>query len=234
MRISELAERTGVPVATLKYYLRERLLPPGAALSRTRAEYTEEHVDRVRLVRAMVDTAGLSIAEVRAVVDALDHPPTEPAELFRAAAQALPTPHRDHPVSRDVGSLVDELGWDLPDDIPALHWLSAAVEAAASGGVPVTADTLRTYADACERMARSEVPHLAGRSPADAAALVVTGTLLTEPVVLALRRVAQAHVARLAANSAGGARGGGAQDARGAPPPDNADGPHRAGGGHRP
>ena len=38
MRISDLAETTGVPVHTLKYYLREGLLMPGEATSRTRAE----------------------------------------------------------------------------------------------------------------------------------------------------------------------------------------------------
>ena len=35
MKISELSAATDVPVATLKYYLREGLLPPGEALSRT-------------------------------------------------------------------------------------------------------------------------------------------------------------------------------------------------------
>ena len=51
MRISELASRSGVPPATVKYYLREGLLHPGRALSRTQADYDASHVDRVRLVR---------------------------------------------------------------------------------------------------------------------------------------------------------------------------------------
>ena len=48
MRISELAAVTEVPVATLKYYLREGVLPPGEARTRTSADYGHELVERVR------------------------------------------------------------------------------------------------------------------------------------------------------------------------------------------
>ena len=33
MLMAELSRRSGVPVATIKYYLREGLLPPGEAIS---------------------------------------------------------------------------------------------------------------------------------------------------------------------------------------------------------
>ena len=41
MRISELSTRSGVPVPTIKYYLREGLVPEGARSSPTQAEYDE-------------------------------------------------------------------------------------------------------------------------------------------------------------------------------------------------
>ncbi|GMA88788.1 hypothetical protein GCM10025868_40380 [Angustibacter aerolatus] len=47
-----------MPVATVKYYLREGLLPPGTPTSRTQAQYDEEHVRRLRLVRALLDVGG--------------------------------------------------------------------------------------------------------------------------------------------------------------------------------
>ncbi len=53
MRISELAARTGVPLATVKYYLREGLLMPGHATSATQAQYDDSHVRRLGLVRAL-------------------------------------------------------------------------------------------------------------------------------------------------------------------------------------
>ena len=41
MRISELSARTGVPVATIKYYLREGLLPEGERTAPTQATYAD-------------------------------------------------------------------------------------------------------------------------------------------------------------------------------------------------
>ena len=74
MRISELAEASGVSIATLKYYLREGLLHPGRTVSRTRADYDETHVDRVRLVRALIEVGGMSLAAVKRVVDVVSSP----------------------------------------------------------------------------------------------------------------------------------------------------------------
>ncbi|MFI8354714.1 MerR family transcriptional regulator [Streptomyces cyaneofuscatus] len=56
MRLAELSERSGVPTATVKYYLREGLLPAGRRVSATQAEYDEGHLRRLRLVRAQVAT----------------------------------------------------------------------------------------------------------------------------------------------------------------------------------
>src|SRR6266545_4189804 len=58
MWISELSRRTDVPVATIKYYLREGLLPPGEAAGATRAVYDDSHERRLRLIRARVTRAG--------------------------------------------------------------------------------------------------------------------------------------------------------------------------------
>ena len=79
MRVSELADRTGVTIASVKYYIRIGLLHPGVAQSATRAEYDESHVERVLFVRTLVDVGGLSIERITAVVAALDHPPASRA-----------------------------------------------------------------------------------------------------------------------------------------------------------
>jgi DNA-binding transcriptional MerR regulator len=72
MWMAELAERSGLPVATIKYYLREGLLPPGKNTSATRASYGETHLRRLRLVRALTDVAGMRLDAVRAVLRAVD------------------------------------------------------------------------------------------------------------------------------------------------------------------
>lgn len=196
MRISELSEQTAVPVATIKYYLREGVLQPGEARSVTKAEYGAAHVDRVRLIRAMVETAGLSIAAVRQVTTALDEPPGTRGELLGIAARALPTPHSGHPVSQTVRELVATLGWDVPAEHGALSSLSAAIEAARSAGVPFPLEMLLGYAGGALEVARLDVGAVRDVDPAEALRLVVTGTVLGEPVLAALRRIAQAHVAR--------------------------------------
>ena len=118
MRISELATATGVPVHTLKYYLREGLLMPGEATSRTRAEYGPEHLERVRLVRALVEHGGVGIAGVRSVLDALTAPPPSRHDFLGVAHCALPTTGDDAPPSAEVTALLEELGWQVWPEAP--------------------------------------------------------------------------------------------------------------------
>ena len=53
LRISELAERAEVPVATVRHYLREGLLPEPVKTSRNMAYYPPEFVDRIRLIKQL-------------------------------------------------------------------------------------------------------------------------------------------------------------------------------------
>ena len=72
MRISELSRTSRVPTATIKYYLRERLLHEGRLTSATQAQYDGTHVARLRLIRALLGPAGLSVVKARQVLDAVD------------------------------------------------------------------------------------------------------------------------------------------------------------------
>lgn len=53
LKISELAEAAGVPVATVRHYLREGLLPEGTKTSRNMAYYPAELVDRIKLIKLL-------------------------------------------------------------------------------------------------------------------------------------------------------------------------------------
>lgn len=195
MRISELAETTGVPVHTLKYYLREGLLMPGEATSRTRSEYGAEHVERVRLVRALVEHGGVGIAGVHSILAALTAPPPSRHELLGVAHCALPTPGDQGPVSEEVTALVADLGWPVWPEAPALRALSAAVSAARDAGVELSPDSLRRYASAMTEVAAVDLDvALAAESPAAAMHTVVVGTVMVDPVLVALRRLAQESV----------------------------------------
>lgn len=197
MTLSELAEAANLPVATVKYYLREGLLPPGTPVTRTRADYGAGHLDRLRLVRALVDAAGLSIADARRIVAVVDDPPQRRSELLGIAHGALPSRHRDHEVSDEARRFVAGLGWTIDPDTPALHDLTGALEAARTAGIPVGTDQLTAMADGCATIAEADVDlALTSGDASDAVRVATAGTVLTDPIVAAMRRLAHQHVAR--------------------------------------
>jgi DNA-binding transcriptional MerR regulator len=189
MRISELARRTDVPVATIKFYLRERLLPEGTLTSATQAQYGEDHVARVRLIRALTGPGGLSIAAVHRVLDAIDHPPSRPYDLICAAGEAVT--RTGDPVNHGrVHALLADWGVDLAAEACRSHDdLAGALEAAEAGGIPLPDDALRAYREQMHAVAEREIDGMPVGSPVDAVRYVVLGTVLVEPVLLALRRL---------------------------------------------
>jgi DNA-binding transcriptional MerR regulator len=198
MRISELARDTGVSIPTLKYYLREGLLPPGRATAATQAEYDQEHVARIRLIRALTDVGRLSLAAVRDVLETLDAGPQQVPSAIAAAHESLGAPVRDDdpPPTRALAA-VSELGWRVDPRSVALHQLESALHATEDVGIPPDARQFRIYAQAALEVARVDiagVPTPGSGAAADAVAYVVLGTVLYEPILLALRRLAQQHL----------------------------------------
>ncbi len=53
MRISTLSTLSGVSPSTIRYYTKEGLLPPPIKLGKTVAFYTQEHLDRLKLIKAL-------------------------------------------------------------------------------------------------------------------------------------------------------------------------------------
>jgi DNA-binding transcriptional MerR regulator len=194
MRISELCRTTGVPLATVKFYLREGLLPSGRPTAATQAEYDDSHVRRLRLVRALVEIGGLPLASVRAVLEALDAGPGASLAAVATAHDALPpTAHREREPVR-ARAVLRTLGWHVHPDSSAVHRLDAALEALEGVGLAPGEAQVRTYADAALSVARADVASVPDGSAADMVELIVTGTMLYEPLLLALRRMAQQHL----------------------------------------
>lgn len=196
MRISALAERTGVPVATLKYYLREGLLPAGTATARTQALYDDSHVERVRLIRALTESAGLSLAEVRTVLTALDDPPASRHHLLGAAQEVMLAREALRPPADKSDESDDE--WSHRARVLAercggsrhlVPRLATQLRAASAAGVTLDDASLDAYADAATRIADADLASVPD-DPAAALRQVVVGTLLTDPILLTLRRIA--------------------------------------------
>lgn len=196
MRLAELSRETGVSTATLKYYLREGLLHAGAPQSQTKSSYDESHVARVRLVRALVTSGGLSLARAKAVIDAVEDPPDRRHDLLGVAQHALSPPLPDEPREEWVALVRDFIAqrdWTIETDDPLIATLALQLEAlVASGAALGDGSTLTVWADALEEVAAADLATLP-ESPADALRHVVVGTVLTDPILLTLRRFAQQH-----------------------------------------
>jgi len=69
--MSELVARTGVPAATVRYYMVQGLLPPAVRVSSNRYLYDERHVEAVRLVRLLRERRSMSLETIARVLPEL-------------------------------------------------------------------------------------------------------------------------------------------------------------------
>ncbi|MFI8632922.1 MerR family transcriptional regulator [Microbacterium sp. NPDC077663] len=194
MRISELATVTGVPVATIKYYLREKLLPEGERTSATQAVYGQAHVERLRLIRALVDS-GVGIASARQVVAALDDPPDNPNHLLGMAHAAISPPVDEDLDPTAAQELIRRWGWAPETCTPQqVAGVARALDSIERGGFAIPETTMDAYLVGIRQMVEAEIDAIPTTSAEDAVRYVVLGTVLVEPLLLALRRVAEEHV----------------------------------------
>ncbi|MET0296928.1 MAG: MerR family transcriptional regulator [Microbacterium sp.] len=191
MRISELSTRAGVPVATIKFYLREGLLHEGVRTSATQATYDDTHLQRLRIIRALIGS-GVSVAESGRVLAALDDPPAEAHRLLGMAHAAV-LPNVDGEIdTAEAERLVEGLGWrpGMCDDA-VLTGVARALQGLEQAGFAVPAEVMPVYLDSIRAIARAEIAGVPTESAEAAVRYVVLGSVLVEPLLLALRRVAE-------------------------------------------
>ena len=194
MRISELSRRSDVPVPTIKFYLREGLLPPGRRTSATQAQYEQTHVERLRLIRALVAGADLPVQVARQILDLIDQPPEDLLALF-GRTQELLTPAQPDVDLTEARGLLSGWGWRFDDDYPGpQRQLAQALGAAEAAGFEIPPGLLDTYATAMHQVAEAEIANSPVDSVLDAVRYTVLGSVLMESVLLALRRLAEADV----------------------------------------
>jgi DNA-binding transcriptional MerR regulator len=205
VRIAELSSRSGTSIPTIKYYLREGLLPPGTPTGRNQADYGEEHVRRLRLIRALIDVGGLSVAAARDVLATVDETEVPDHRLLGVASYALTrAPRRDRtdPAWRaareEVAAVVRAQGWHVMAESPNLDQLADGVTALRELGQEDLLATLPTYFRTAEQIAQAEVETVVRRAePARMVEGVVVGTIIGEVIIDAIRRLAHEHVSAL-------------------------------------
>jgi DNA-binding transcriptional MerR regulator len=202
MQMAELSRRSRVPVATIKYYLREGLLPPGTPTAATRAEYGEAHLRRLRLIRALIDIGDIPVAAVAHILARVDDESVSLHDMFGAVQYSLgPQPARPvldaagQAARQEVADLIGELGWRITPDAPARELLATALAALRRADAP-RGPGLHAYAAAMAALAAKEVPSVlppneGGRSRVELAEGAVAAMVLYERVLVALRRLAQ-------------------------------------------
>jgi DNA-binding transcriptional MerR regulator len=203
MRLAELSERSGVATATIKYYLREGLLPPGRQVNATTAEYDEGHLRRLRLVRAMIQVGRVPVATVREVLGHVDDDSLGRTIRLGAALWALPqVPEPDaddehvRAAHREAEELLRTLGWQnarlLTTISPAYRSLVVAVAALRRLGYDWGPELLVSYARLMHQAAVLDLDFVETRaSEAERIETAVLGAILVEPMLQALHRLAQ-------------------------------------------
>lgn len=206
MRMSELSATTGVAVPTLKFYLREQLLHAGERTSPNQARYDDTHVERVRLVRALLDVGGLSVAQAARVVAALDSDMPLPS-VFGIAQRAVSIPvgmanadevraEVDAPPTvgqARIAALCESRGWRVYPNNPGLSLAARVLDAYAALGLDHITDTvLDGYAQAADLVAAADLAAVgAAGELSEMTRTVATGTVLGDSLLAGLRRIAQ-------------------------------------------
>ncbi|HEX6366704.1 MAG TPA: MerR family transcriptional regulator [Agromyces sp.] len=199
MRISALADEAGLPVATVKFYLREGLLHPGVATSATQATYDASHLRRLRVIRALTGPVGLTVQQTRAILGLIDHPGDDLYATLGRAVGSLPpatSPASDDdpdPYPRARAALA-ALGQVYDPNFAAVAQLEAALEAVEAAGMPISDDRLLEYGRHVRDIAAYDLERMPP-DPNSAVEYTVLGTALYEPVLLALRRLAHQDIA---------------------------------------
>ena len=213
MRISELSRHSGVPTTTIKFYIREGLLPAGTRSHRNQATYGEGHLQRLDLICTLRDVAGLSLDVVRKVLEQVDGPWGESDPVGAALEVIYRVPERDRAaaeqaeygrVRAEIEKLVQGIHWIVSSDVlPESHryidnLTDSILQLRRYIDPDLPIESLTGFAEVAWRL--SELVYATGedRVPrpgddlVDPTRTAILGTLLIEPLLMALVRTALA------------------------------------------
>lgn len=212
VKVSVLAEKSGVPAATIKHYVREGLLPEPVRTSRNMAYYDPSLVDRIQRIKELQRTRFLPLKVIKQVLDEseLDNQDeTVAATIARVIEQTAPEEERSRAELLDSGvvasqlTTLKELGLIRPlegrrketysgDDVELLRVLGAARKAGLDERM-LPLGILSEYASQLSKLVELElrlfregvVPHA---SAEQLPSLTEAATTLSERLVMLMRR----------------------------------------------
>jgi DNA-binding transcriptional MerR regulator len=201
VRISELAEATGFPVATIKYYQREGLLPVADKRAARLADYDDRHVRRLQLIKLLREVGNVPIEGLKRLLGVSERTDVAIHDLFSAAAVALaPTPPPPGQLRSATRALADELissaGWNhVRPDSPDRENLAATLELIATYDThPRDPAEIEPYLRFADQIANYEIGHLdEAKDRIGLLEEMVVGQVVFGQVLATLRRLAEEH-----------------------------------------
>lgn len=198
--MAELAKQSGVSVPTIKYYLREGLLQPGHRTSVNQASYGEKHLQRLRLIRALVTVAKLPIEKVREVVQVVSKEP--PVIEAMAITQDALVGNAEMEVGNEMATqllaeIISARGWNSHEGSPAHVAAVNAIARLQKENFDAILGAINDYAEAADTVGRIDVQAVAVSENLEAMIRgVVLGSVLRRPLLDALVLLAQQHYAQ--------------------------------------
>jgi DNA-binding transcriptional MerR regulator len=213
MRIAELSRTSGVPPATIKYYVREGLLPSGVRTHHNQVDYSADHVNRLRLIRALINIGGLSIETARELLTVLDAGNLPPRESLGAVLYALGGPrspvgeNEQETATADVEALLARRGWQIDEQSPARRTLIDVCATLRLLGHTDVVAAMDDYAAATESIATTDIGLVRSEPTLERMTeTAIVGTILGDTLLAALRRLAQEHLSQQLLPERGAAR----------------------------
>lgn len=82
--MKDLCERTGLDRQAIHFYIREGILPAGEKTGRNTAFYTEDHIERLRVIKRLQQERFLPLKAIKALLDGPDEAFTAEQQRFLA------------------------------------------------------------------------------------------------------------------------------------------------------
>lgn len=138
LQIGEVAERTGVTQRTLRFYEEKGLLRPPSRMEGGFRLYSEEDVKRVEQIRRLQDLLGVTLAEIKEMVDAHEvlrqlraqyRPEADVAEKRRQLQKAIEVTNRQYAIVSQKAEQLEELKAQIEERLKVFERWSKELDA---------------------------------------------------------------------------------------------------------
>lgn len=230
MKLSALAQESGVSTASIKYYIHVGILHPGRKRNATTADYSQAHGDRLRLISWLRHELGSPIDSIATLTRAIDDESLENIELMGLcqrlaleASKVLKSPGpkssaadpdssvEDTPptatqssLENDIRDVLGELGW--PDISPtAVASMAGVLEELSAAGYLVGRDTIISHIQALTGVARRNTTPITDDLSRDQICIeVVSGITLHNRLLVASSALVHASLSAMPRSSHSG------------------------------